>query len=122
MKNITIMMVAAVAIAGVLAGCSSIDKPVGDETYRPANYDAAFAQGEASYTTSVFSILERQRRADTYKKIFTFCTGKFQTLGESNDGEKVHIRFACLPKQTSQTQQSPYSLQPATTSPSPSLY
>lgn len=116
-KNIKIMMVAAVGVMGVLAGCSSIDKPVGAETYRPANYDASFAQGEASYTTSVFSILERQRRADTYKKIFEFCSGKFQTLGESDDGEKMHIRFACLPKETVQTQSS-YSIQQK----SPSLY
>lgn len=117
MKNITIMWVAAAVAAGLLAGCSSIDKPVGDATYRPANFDQSFTQGEASYTTSVFSILERQRRADTYKKIFDFCSGKFQTLGESNDGEKVHIRFACLPKNIAQTQ-SPYSMQQK----SPSLY
>lgn len=110
MKNKTIMMMAVVAVTGLLAGCSSIDSPVGAETYRPANFDASFAQGQASYTTSVFSILERQRRADTYKKIFHFCSGKFQTLGESNDGETVHIRFACLPKQTVQSQSS-YSTQ-----------
>ena len=117
MKNITTMWVTAALVAGVLAGCSSIDKPVGDANYRPANFDPSFLQGEASYTTSVFSILERQRRADTYKKIFDFCTGKFQTMGESNDGETVHIRFTCLPKQTSQTQ-NPYSAQMA----SPLLY
>lgn len=103
MKNTKIMMIAAVVVAGLLAGCSSIDKPVGDETYRPANFDASFTQGEASYTSSVFSILERHRRADTYKKIFDFCSGKFQTLGESNDGEKVHIKFACLPKEQVQS-------------------
>ncbi|MBU9837752.1 hypothetical protein J1786_23465 [Rahnella sp. L72c] len=117
MKKITMMWVAAAIAAGLLAGCSSIDKPVGDAPYRPANFDPSFTQGEASYTTSVFSILERQRRADTYKKIFDFCTGKFQTMGESNDGEKVHIRFTCLPKQTVQTQNS-YSMQQT----SPSLY
>ncbi|PKE33133.1 hypothetical protein CWS43_04400 [Rahnella sp. AA] len=115
MKNITIILVATMTVTGLLAGCSAIDSPVGPETYRPANYDPSYTQGEASYTTSVFSILERQRRADTYQKIFDFCTGKFQTLGESNDGEKVHIRFACLPKETIQ---SSYSMQQK----SPTLY
>ncbi|RJT44523.1 hypothetical protein [Rahnella woolbedingensis] len=117
MKKSKIMMVAAVAVTVLLAGCTSIDKPVGAETYRPANFDASFALGEASYTTSVFSILERHRRADTYKKIFEFCNGKFQTQGESDDGETMHIRFACLPKETVQTQ-SAYSMQQK----SPSLY
>ncbi|KAB8308058.1 MULTISPECIES: hypothetical protein [Rahnella] len=121
MKNIKIMMVAAVAAATLLAGCSSIDEPVGAEVYRPANFDASFVQGQASYESSVFSILERQRRADTYKKIFDFCTGKFQTLGESNDGDRVHIRFACLPKpatQSTYSNQNTYSIQQK----SPSLY
>ncbi|AVF35477.1 hypothetical protein [Rahnella sikkimica] len=121
MKNIRIMMVATVAAVSLLAGCSSIDEPVGAETYRPANFDASYAQGQASYTTSVFSVLERQRRADTYKKIWDFCTGKFQTLGESNDGDKIHIRFACLPKPAAvntYSNQSTYSTQQK----SPSLY
>lgn len=69
MKNITIMWVAAAVAAGLLAGCSSIDKPVGDATYRPANFDPSFTQGEASYTTSVFSILERQRRGYLQKNL-----------------------------------------------------
>jgi len=99
--------VVAVAVAGVLLQLRL--EPGGDETYRPAKFDASFAQGQASYTASVFSILERHRRADTYKKIFDFCNGKFQTIGESNDGEKVHIRFACLPRELVQ---SGYSTQP----------
>ena len=103
MKNSQKVMIATVVLMGLLAGCSSIDEPVGDETYRPANFDASFAQGQASYFSSEFSILERHRRADTYKKIFDFCSGKFQTLGESNDGEKVHIKFACLPKEQVQS-------------------
>ena len=109
MKNMKIVMIAAVMNAGFLAGCSSIDEPVGEQTYRPAKFDESFAQGQASYTSSVFSILERHRRAETYKKIFEFCNGRFQTLGESNDGEKVHIRFACLPKTLAQSN---YSAQP----------
>ncbi|RJT15362.1 hypothetical protein D5396_07630 [Rahnella inusitata] len=109
MKNMKIVMIAAVMAAGFLAGCSSIDEPVGEQTYRPAKFDESFAQGQASYTSSVFSILERQRRVDTYKKIYDFCSGRYQTLGESNDGEKVHISFACLPKTLAQSN---YSAQP----------
>jgi len=109
MKNMKIVMIAAVMNAGFLAGGSRIDEPVGEQTYRPAKFDESFAQGQASYTSSVFSILERHRRAETYKKIFEFCNGRFQTLGESNDGEKVNIRFACLPKELAQSN---YSAQP----------
>ncbi|TPG63170.1 hypothetical protein [Ewingella americana] len=89
MKFICVLVVA----VSVLAGCSSIDKPVGDVAYRPLN--ASGIKGEASYTTSFIAPLERSFREATFKKIYDFCGGKYDIMGESNDGREVHLSFLC---------------------------
>lgn len=92
MKRLCVGVIA----AGLLAGCSSIDKPVGASVYRPLN--ASGVTGEASYTTSFLPPLERMRRQDTFKKIHDFCGGKYDITGESNDGHDVHLSFLCTNK------------------------
>lgn len=82
--------------ASLLAGCSSIDKPVGASVYRPLNANGI--TGEASYTMSVLPPLERLRREDTFKKIHEFCGGKYDITGESDDGHDVHLSFLCTNK------------------------
>ncbi|MGC6389572.1 hypothetical protein ACMV8I_18200 [Ewingella sp. S1.OA.A_B6] len=91
MKYISVLVVA--ASISILAGCSSIDKPVGSATYRPLN--ASGIKGEASYTSSIIAPLERSRREDTFKKIYDFCGGKYDIMGESNDGREIHLTFLC---------------------------
>ncbi|SRR5471032_306539 len=86
----------ATAAISLLAGCSSIDKPVGSPGYRPLN--ASGVSGEASYTTSIIAPLERSRREDTFRKIYDFCGGKYDITGESNDSREVHLSFLCSNK------------------------
>lgn len=92
MKSHSLLVIAAC----LLAGCSSIDKPVGASVYRPLN--ASGITGEASYTTSILPPLERSRRQDTFMKIHDFCGGKYDITGESNDGHDVHLAFLCTNK------------------------
>lgn len=94
MKYLSVLVV--MAGISVLAGCSSIDKPVGSPGYRPLN--ASGISGEASYTTSFIAPLERSFREDTFRKIYDFCGGKYDITGESNDSREVHLTFLCTNK------------------------
>lgn len=94
MKYISVWVVA----VSLLAGCSSIDKPVGSPGFRPLN--ASGISGEASYTTSFIAPLERSFREDTFRKIYNFCGGKYDITGESSDSREVHLSFLCTNKLT----------------------
>lgn len=92
MKYISVWVVA----VSLLAGCSSIDKPVGSPDYRPLN--ASGVSGEASYTLSFIAPIDRHSREVTFRKIHDFCGGKYDITGESNDGREVHLSFLCASK------------------------
>lgn len=94
MKYISVFVAAAAVI--LLAGCSSIDKPVGSPGYRPLN--ASGVSGEASYTLSFIAPIDRHSREVTFRKIYDFCGGKYDITGESNDGREVHLSFLCTNK------------------------
>lgn len=79
--------------AFLLASCSGIDKQPGPSAYGPVNEDAQ--AGEARYTVGSSSVMQ-SRREDTYKKMYDACHGAYKILDEQNDGQNVHIKFACV--------------------------